>query len=221
MTSVTEDMAALSMSDEVVDKKVALIKENIQEVIGEEKMREILKKRDLKLYWGTATTGKPHIGYFVPIMKLADFLEAGCEVTVLFADLHAFLDNMKSTWEQLESRVQYYEKVIKAMLRSRGVNLEKLKFVRGTSFQLSEKYTLDVYKLSSIVTEKQAKKAGAEVVKQSASAPLSGLLYPGLQALDEEYLEVDAQFGGLISAKFSFMQRSSYQSLVIRKGYTL
>ena len=46
MTSVTEDMAALSMSDEVVDKKVALIKENIQEVIGEEKMREILKKRD-------------------------------------------------------------------------------------------------------------------------------------------------------------------------------
>ena len=77
-------------------------------------------------------------------MKLADFLEAGCEVTVLFADLHAFLDNMKSTWEQLESRVQYYEKVIKAMLRSRGVNLGKLKFVRGTSFQLSEKYTLDV-----------------------------------------------------------------------------
>ena len=196
MTSVTEDMAALSMSDEVVDKKVALIKENIQEVIGEEKMREILKKRDLKLYWGTATTGKPHIGYFVPIMKLADFLEAGCEVTVLFADLHAFLDNMKSTWEQLESRVQYYEKVIKAMLRSRGVNLEKLKFVRGTSFQLSEKYTLDMYKLSSIVTEKQAKKSGAEVVKQSDNAPLSGLLYPGLQALDEEYLEVDAQFGG-------------------------
>ena len=58
MTSVTEDMAALSMSDEVVDKKVALIKENIEEVIGEEKMREILKKRDLnyigeQLHWQT------------------------------------------------------------------------------------------------------------------------------------------------------------------------
>lgn len=201
MASVTDEMAMLSVSDEDVDRKVALIKENIQEVIGEEKMREILKKRDLKLYWGTATTGKPHIGYFVPIMKLADFLEAGCEVTILFADLHAFLDNMKSTWEQLESRVQYYERVIKAMLRSRGVNLDKLKFVRGTTFQLSEKYTLDVYKLSSIVTEKQAKKAGAEVVKQSASAPLSGLLYPGLQALDEEYLDVDAQFGGVDQRK--------------------
>ena len=201
MASVTDEMAMLSVSDADVDKKVALIKENIQEVIGEAKMREILKKRDLKLYWGTATTGMPHIGYFVPIMKLADFLEAGCEVTILFADLHAFLDNMKSTWEQLESRVKYYEKVIKAMLKSRGVNLDKLKFVRGTTFQLSEKYTLDVYKLSSIVSEKQAKKAGAEVVKQSASAPLSGLLYPGLQALDEEYLDVDAQFGGVDQRK--------------------
>ena len=115
MASVTDEMAMLSVSDADVDKKVALIKENIQEVIGEAKMREILKKRDLKLYWGTATTGMPHIGYFVPIMKLADFLEAGCEVTILFADLHAFLDNMKSTWEQLESRVQYYEKVIKKL----------------------------------------------------------------------------------------------------------
>jgi hypothetical protein len=26
---------------------------------------------------------------------VADFLKAGCEVTILFADLHAFLDNMK------------------------------------------------------------------------------------------------------------------------------
>ena len=30
--------------------------------------------------WGTATTGKPHIAYFVPMSKLADFLRAGCQV---------------------------------------------------------------------------------------------------------------------------------------------
>jgi tyrosyl-tRNA synthetase len=34
------------------------------------------------------------------------------------------------------------------------------------------------------------------VVKQVKNPLLSGLLYPGLQALDEEYLKVDAQFGG-------------------------
>lgn len=42
-------------------------------------------------------------------------------------------------------------------------------------------YTLDVYKLVSIVTEHDAKKAGAEVVKQVEHPLLSAMLYPGLQ----------------------------------------
>ena len=59
------------------------------------------------------------------------------QVTILFADLHAFLDNMKAPWELLELRVQYYEQVIKAMLESIGVPLDKLKFIKGTDYQLS------------------------------------------------------------------------------------
>ncbi|XP_030884899.1 tyrosine--tRNA ligase, cytoplasmic [Leptonychotes weddellii] len=109
-----------------------------QEVLGEEKLKEILKERELKVYWGTATTGKPHVAYFVPMSKIADFLKAGCEVTILFADLHAYLDNMKAPWELLELRTSYYENVIKAMLESIGVPLEKLKFVKGTDYQLSK-----------------------------------------------------------------------------------
>ena len=71
-------------------------------------------------------------------------------------------------------RTQYYEAIIKSMLEAIGVSLEKLKFVRGTDFQLSREYTLDVYKLSSLVTEHDAKKAGAEVVKQVDHPLLSG-----------------------------------------------
>lgn len=48
-------------------------------------------------------------------------------------------------------------------------------------FPVSREYTLDVYRLSSMVTEHDAKKAGAEVVKQVEHPLLSGLLYPGLQ----------------------------------------
>ncbi|KFV40370.1 Tyrosine--tRNA ligase, cytoplasmic, partial [Gavia stellata] len=179
-----------------------------QEVLGEDKLMAILKERELKIYWGTATTGKPHVAYFVPMSKIADFLKAGCEVTILFADLHAYLDNMKAPWELLELRTRYYENVIKAMLESIGVPLEKLKFVRGTDYQLSKEYTLDVYRLSSVVTQHDAKKAGAEVVKQVEHPLLSGLLYPGLQALDEEYLKVDAQFGGVDQRKiFTFAEK--------------
>ena len=47
-----------------------------------EKIKPILEKGNLSLYWGTATTGKPHIAYFVPMTKIADFLHAGCEVCI-------------------------------------------------------------------------------------------------------------------------------------------
>ncbi|KAJ8681572.1 hypothetical protein QAD02_017364 [Eretmocerus hayati] len=190
------------------EEKYHLITKNLGEWLGDEKLKTILKQRDLKVYWGTATTGKPHIGYFTPMSKIADFLRAGVEVTILFADLHAYLDNMKAPWELLELRTQYYEAVIKAMLRSIDVPLDKLKFVKGTDYQLSKEYTLDMYRLSSVVTEHDAKKAGAEVVKQIANPLLSGLLYPGLQALDEEYLKVDAQFGGVDQRKiFTFAEK--------------
>lgn len=119
------------------DEKFKLITRNLQEVLGEERLKTILAERDLRVYWGTATTGRPHIAYFVPMAKIADFLHAGCEVTILFADLHAFLDNMKAPWDLLAHRTVYYERVIKAMLKSIGVPLEKLKFVRGTDYQLS------------------------------------------------------------------------------------
>ncbi|KAK9711580.1 Tyrosine--tRNA ligase cytoplasmic [Basidiobolus ranarum] len=196
------------MSSLTVEQRLDIIKRNLQEVLGEEEIKKILAERDLKLYWGTAPTGKPHIGYFVPMTKIADFLSAGCDVTILFADIHAFLDNMKAPLELVEYRTKYYEALIKAMLTSLGVPLEKLRFVVGSSYQLTKEFNMDNYRLCATVTEHDAKKAGAEVVKQVDSALLSGLLYPGLQALDEEYLGVDAQFGGVDQRKiFTFAEK--------------
>jgi len=81
-------MTAAVASTTSIDEKIHLITRNLQEVMGGsdgketiEQMRSILASgRDLKIYWGTATTGAPHIGYFVPMSKIADFLRAGCQV---------------------------------------------------------------------------------------------------------------------------------------------
>ena len=40
----------------------------------------LIDGKDVSIYWGTATTGKPHVAYFVPMSKIADFLRAGCKV---------------------------------------------------------------------------------------------------------------------------------------------
>jgi hypothetical protein len=51
-------------SDLSYDDKMSLITVNLQEVLNPEIMEEALKKNGhLKVYWGTATTGRPHCGY--------------------------------------------------------------------------------------------------------------------------------------------------------------
>lgn len=107
---------------------------------------------------------------------------------------------MKAPLELVAHRVKYYEFVLRSVFKAIPVPIDKLHFIVGSSYQLTKEYNLDNYKLCATVTEHDAKKAGAEVVKQVASPLLSGLLYPGLQALDEEYLKCDFQFGGVDQA---------------------
>lgn len=120
--------------------------------------------------------------------------------------MHAYLDNLKAPFELVAHRVTFYSKVLTSVFRSIGVPLERLNFVTGSSYQYSPDYNRDKYRLCSITSEHDARKAGAEVVKQTESPPLSGLLYPLLQALDEQYLDVDMQFGGVdqVSPLFTY-----------------
>ena len=59
-----------------------LIKRNTQEIIKEEELTKLLKeKKHPKGYIGLATTGKIHIGYFIPMIKVGDFLKADFKIT--------------------------------------------------------------------------------------------------------------------------------------------
>lgn len=176
-------------------------------MLNPEIIEEVLNKgeRPLKIYWGTATTGKPHCGYFVPMLKIAEFLAAGCEVKILLADVHGFLDNLKAPIELVEERAKYYKHCITAALKAVNVDTSRLVFVLGSTYQTTgdsgAKYFMDLLRLSTSVSGHDATKAGSEVVKQVDSPPLSSQIYPLMQALDEEYLGVDAQFGGVDQRK--------------------
>lgn len=201
-----------------IDQKYELITRNLQEIVGDEQIiKKIISTRPLKIYWGTAPTSRIHIGYFVPMLKLIDFLNAGCEVIILIADLHAVLDNLKSTFSQIELRTLYYIAIIKEVLKSLNVDISRLKFIKGSDFQLSKEYTLDVYKANTLISVNDAKHAGAEVVKQSDNPLITGLLYPTLQALDEQYLGVDIFFGGIDQRKICMHSRKILPLLNYKK----
>ena len=109
---------------------------------------------------------------------------------------------MKAPIDLVAHRTKFYKHLLTTVFKSLGIPISTLRFVEGSSYQLTKEYNLDNYKLCATVSEHDAKKAGAEVVKQVESPLLSGLLYPGLQALDEQYLDVDFQFGGIDQVSF-------------------
>lgn len=189
-------------------QKFALIKRNTQEIITEEELLELLKKKKQPaVYIGTAITGKPHIGYYMWVLKLADFLKAGFKVKLLLADIHGALDNCP--WEVLEKRYNYYAEIIPLMFKSIGADIKNFEVVKGSDFQLKREYMLDVLKLSTSTSINEAKRAASEVVKFGDNPKLSGLIYPLMQSLDEEYLGVDIQYGGVDQRKILMFAREN------------
>lgn len=77
------------------------------------------------------------VDYFIQVMKLAQFLQAGCSVKILLADVHGFLDNLKAPIGLVELRAKYYKRSVTALLNAVNVPTDKLEFVYGSSYQMS------------------------------------------------------------------------------------
>lgn len=193
-----------------IQKRLELIKRNTEEIVSEEELIKLLKtKKKPVVYLGTAITGRPHIGYYMWVLKLGDFLRAGFKVKILLADLHGALDN--TPWEVLERRYDYYKEVIPLMFKSIGVDTKDLEFVKGSEFQLKPEYMYDVLKMSTFNSINDCKRAASEVVKFGDNPKLAGLIYPIMQALDEVYLGVDVQYGGIDQRKILCLLERTYQ----------
>ncbi len=201
-------------------EKFNLVNRNTAEVIGDSELKTLLgEKSEPVAYIGTAPTGIPHIGYFIWGLKIADLLNAGFRVKILLADLHAALDN--TPWEVLEYRYDFYAKIIPLMIKAMGANIEKLEFVKGSSFQLSKDYVLDIFKMASKVSVHDCHKSASEVVKLGNNPKLSGYIYPIMQALDEEYLKVDMQIGAIDQRKIFVLARENLPKLGYKKRIEL
>lgn len=195
-----------------LQERFNLIRRNTQEIVTEEELLSLLKeKKQPVVYLGTAITGRPHIGYFVWVLKMSDFLRAGFKVKVLLADLHGALDNCP--WNVLEKRYAYYAAVIPLMFTALGADVKNIELIKGSSFQLNKEYMLELLKMATFTSVHDAQKSASEVVKFGDNPKLSGLIYPLMQSLDEQYLRVDIQYGGIDQRKILMFARESLPKL--------
>jgi tyrosyl-tRNA synthetase len=178
-------------------ERTRLVERNLAEVVTEEDLESLLESDSPSAYIGYAPTGEMHIGHFATFRKLADFLAADVDVTVLIADLHAHLDDEKSPWDLLEARSEYYEAAIEAMVEAAGADADDVTFRRGREVELDPDYELSILRMAADTTISRAKRAGSEVVRQSDNPNLGGLLYTLMQAQDVVALDADIAYGGI------------------------
>jgi tyrosyl-tRNA synthetase len=178
-------------------ERVALATRHAEEVVTEEELAALFEEGAPSAYIGYAPTGEMHIGHFTTMRKLADFLRASMDVTVLIADLHAHLDDEKSPFDLLDARSRYYREAIEGMIEAAGADPDRISFVRGTDFELDAEYTLDLYRMAAETTIARSERAASEVVREGENPKLGGLIYPLMQTLDVDALDADVAYGGI------------------------
>ncbi|WP_254768309.1 tyrosine--tRNA ligase [Salinilacihabitans rarus] len=185
-----------------------LITRNAEEVVTEAEVRELAADPEGKrVYVGYEPSGVLHLGHLLTANKLIDLQEAGMEVVVLLADVHAYL-NGKGTFEEIRETAERMQ----AQFLAYGLDEEKTEFVYGSSYQLEEEYALDLHELELSTTLNRAQRAMAEL-QSGETAKVSHVVYPLMQALDIEYLDLDLAVGGLDQRKVHMLAREELPGL--------
>jgi tyrosyl-tRNA synthetase len=173
---------------------------NTVEVVTEDDLHTLLAQPQKKVYAGYEPSGEIHLGHLVTINKLVDLQAAGFEVTVLLADLHAFL-NRKGTMEKVRELADYNRRCFD------GLGLKNVKYVLGSDLQLNRDYELLVLQLSQQITLNRATRSMDEVGRQMDHPTVSQMVYPIMQMADIAMLGVDAAVGGIDQRKIHMLAR--------------
>ncbi|QDX40105.1 tyrosine--tRNA ligase [Salarchaeum sp. JOR-1] len=185
-----------------------LVTRNAAEVVTEEEVRALADDPEGKrVYVGYEPSGVLHIGHLLGANKLIDLQEAGFDVVVLLADVHAYL-NDKGSFDEIEEIAERMREQFLAY----GLDEESTEFVYGSSFQFDEDYVLDLHGLELETTLSRAERAMSEI-KSGDSVKVSQAVYPLMQALDIEYLDVDLAVGGMEQRKVHMLARDVLPSV--------
>jgi len=149
------------------------ITRNAAEVVTEEEIEAMADDPDGKrAYVGYEPSGVLHIGHMLTANKLIDLQEAGFEVTVLLADVHAYL-NDKGSFEEIRHTAER----MRDQFIAYGLDESNTQFVLGSDFQLDDDYTLDLHSLELETTLARAERAMAEITSGD-SVKVSQAVYP-------------------------------------------
>jgi len=181
------------------EEKERLIVRNTQEVINKDSLKELFdEKKSPVCYCGYEPSGEIHLGHFVTIGKLIELKDAGCQVKVLLADWHGWL-NQKGDWDYMANQVKQWQAGFEA------AGLKGAEFVVGSSFQRRVEYVDDMMRIAVMSTLNRALRSMQQVARDIDNAKVSQVIYPIMQVVDIKHLGVDIVEAGIEQRKIHML----------------
>lgn len=173
-----------------VNERFELIKEVGEEIVMEEELKDLLKKKENPIaYDGFEPSGLAHIAFGVYRAKnLKKMIKAGVRFKLLIADWHAWInDKMGGDLEKIRKVGEYFQEVWKAA----GVPMDKVEVLWASEI-IDREYWETVIRVAKNHTLNRAQRAlkiaGRESVGEN---PAAWIFYPSMQVADIFHLDVD------------------------------
>ena len=185
-----------------MDINVAIenISRDTAEIIEMDELKEILNKEEKVAYVGFEPSGKIHLGHALTIKKMKALQDAGFKIKIFIANLHAYL-NGKGTLAEINETADYNIKCFKAL----GLDENDTDFVLGSD-RMSKEYMVRVFRAATLITIQRAQRSMAQVSRDETHN-VAEALYPVMQALDIDDLDVNVAVGGMEQRKIHMLAR--------------
>ncbi len=202
-------------------KKFDLITQNLEETIGEEDLKRLIKnKTKLVHYIGIEISGLVHLGNASTLFKIADLQEAGVKTTIYMADWHTWINDKLNGDYDFIKKVgnQYFKKAMQAGVEVMGGNPDKINFILGSElYHNNDKYWQTVVEISKNLTLSRVLKSISIMGrKEDKSQPFAWLIYPPMQIADIMEMGTNIAHAGMDQRKIHVVAREVAESLKIQ-----
>ncbi len=211
------------------EEKFELIKRNTEEILGEDELKEMLKKGEkLKHYIGFEISGKPHLGHgLVCMAKVKDLMDAGIGCSIFLADWHSWINDKLGGNLEIIKKIAagYFKEVMIASFKCVGGDTKKLKFVLGSDlYENNDLYWLTVIDISKNTSLARILRSITIMGRQEGeSVDFAKLIYPPMQVADIFIQGINVPHAGMDQRKAQVIARDvanklSFKPLLNKQG---
>jgi len=195
------------------EEKFELVKRNTAEILGEEELKDMLKKgKKLKHYIGFEISGKIHLGTgLMCMLKVKDFMDAEMDCSIFLADWHSWINDKLGGNPEIIKKVAvgYFKEGMKASLKCVGGNSQKLKFVLGSDlYHNNDLYwttVIDISKNTSLA--RMIRSITIMGRREGDAVDFAKLIYPPMQVADIFIQGINVPHAGLDQRKAQVIAR--------------